>query len=401
MATAAFSTDANASPMRCMLVLMVGAFAMGNAKFSIFPLVPTIAADLNSSPNEILHAVFAYFWGGLIAAPIMAVEFRHWSKPRILTLLSIWCFLGNLLTSFATNAEMLYWLRWFSGIPHAAFLAFSTLLITEVAPANQRGRYLGLSLVGISLSTLFVVPFNTWVGIDYGWQISFRFVALLDLLIFLLIHDLLPQSTTPPVPQSVSQQLQALKSPRLWLLFVVALCILISTTAAWTYSIAWFNQHPHPTLNLRVIVLIILGLGFIIGQIAGGWAADHNIDRHIGLNTLYTLFAVVFALSCLFDFRLGLLGVLFISIAFSLVNVMMQIRLLDYPPAALYMVLCLFNACIQLGNFLGSLLAKAAPTFSQPTLHLTLILAVMPLIAAILWYWIIKHPKQERISEAA
>ena len=401
MATAAFSTDANASPMRCMLVLMVGAFAMGNAKFSIFPLVPTIAADLNSSPNEILHAVFAYFWGGLIAAPIMAVVFRHWSKPRILTLLSIWCFLGNLLTSFATNAEMLYWLRWFSGIPHAAFLAFSTLLITEVAPANQRGRYLGLSLVGISLSTLFVVPFNTWVGIDYGWQISFRFVALLDLLIFLLIHDLLPQSTTPPVPQSVSQQLQALKSPRLWLLFVVALCILISTTAAWTYSIAWFNQHPHPTLNLRVIVLIILGLGFIIGQIAGGWAADHNIDRHIGLNTLYTLFAVVFALSCLFDFRLGLLGVLFISIAFSLVNVMMQIRLLDYPPAALYMVLCLFNACIQLGNFLGSLLAKAAPTFSQPTLHLTLILAVMPLIAAILWYWIIKHPKQERISEAA
>lgn len=401
MATAAFSTDANASPMRCMLVLMVGAFAMGNAKFSIFPLVPTIAADLNSSPNEILHAVFAYFWGGLIAAPIMAVVFRHWSKPRILTLLSIWCFLGNLLTSFATNAEMLYWLRWFSGIPHAAFLAFSTLLITEVAPANQRGRYLGLSLVGISLSTLFVVPFNTWVGIDYGWQISFRFVALLDLLIFLLIHDLLPQSTTPPVPQSVSQQLQALKSPRLWLLFVVALCILISTTAAWTYSIAWFNQHPHPTLNLRVIVLIILGLGFIIGQIAGGWAADHNIDRHIGLNTLYTLFAVVFALSCLFDFRLGLLGVLFISIAFSLVNVMMQIRLLDYPPAALYMVLCLFNACIQLGNFLGSLLAKAAPAFSQPTLHLTLILAVMPLIAAILWYWIIKHPKQERISEAA
>ena len=401
MATAAFSTDANASPMRCMLVLMVGAFAMGNAKFSIFPLVPTIAANLNSSPNEILHAVFAYFWGGLIAAPIMAVVFRHWSKPRILTLLSIWCFLGNLLTSFATNAEMLYWLRWFSGIPHAAFLAFSTLLITEVAPANQRGRYLGLSLVGISLSTLFVVPFNTWVGIDYGWQISFRFVALLDLLIFLLIHDLLPQSTTPPVPQSVSQQLQALKSPRLWLLFVVALCILISTTAAWTYSIAWFNQHPHPTLNLRVIVLIILGLGFIIGQIAGGWAADHNIDRHIGLNTLYTLFAVVFALSCLFDFRLGLLGVLFISIAFSLVNVMMQIRLLDYPPAALYMVLCLFNACIQLGNFLGSLLAKAAPAFSQPTLLLTLILAVMPLIAAILWYWIIKHPKQKRISEAA
>ena len=229
MPPSADANDTNANPMRCLLVLMFGAFAMGNAKFSIFPLVPAIAADLNSSPSEILHAVFAYLWGGLIAAPIMAIAFRNWSKPRILTLLSVWCFLGNLLTSFATSADMLYWLRWFSGIPHAAFLAFSTLLIAEIAPPNKRGRYLGLSLVGISLSTLFVVPFNTWIGLDYGWQISFRFVALLDLLIFLLIHDLLPQNRVPAVKQTISMQLHALKNRRLWLLFAAGLCILIST----------------------------------------------------------------------------------------------------------------------------------------------------------------------------
>ena len=394
MPTPAFSNDTNASPMRSMWVLMFGAFAMANAKFSIFPLMPTIAADLNSSPNEILHAVFAYFWGGLIAAPIMAIVFRHWSKPRILSLLSIWCFLGNFLTSFATSAESLYWLRWFSGIPHAAFLAFATLLITEVAPANKRGQYLGLSLIGISLSTIFMIPFNTWIGEDYGWQISFRFVALLDLLIFLLMHDLLPQHDTASAPQSLQAQLRVLKNPRLWLLFTVGLCILISTTAAWTYSISWFNQHPHPTLNLKVITLITLGLGFIVGQVAGGWAADHQVDRYIGINTLYTLFAAVFVLSCLFDYRLGLIGLFLISIAFSLINVMMQIRLLTFPPAALYMVLCLFNACIQLGNFIGSSLAKSIHLFSQePTFTLIMILAGLASLAAMVWFWLIKHPK--------
>lgn len=394
MPTPTFSNDANASPMRSMWVLMFGAFAMANAKFAIFPLMPTIAADLNSSPNEILHAVFAYFWGGLIAAPIMAIVFRHWSKPRILSLLSIWCFLGNFLTSFATSAESLYWLRWFSGIPHAAFLAFATLLITEVAPANKRGQYLGLSLIGISLSTIFMIPFNTWIGEDYGWQISFRFVALLDLLIFLLMHDLLPQHDTASTPQSLQAQLRVLKNPRLWLLFTVGLCILISTTAAWTYSISWFNQHPHPTLNLKVITLITLGLGFIVGQVAGGWAADHQVDRYIGINTLYTLFAAVFVLSCLFDYRLGLIGLFLISIAFSLINVMMQIHLLTFPPAALYMVLCLFNACIQLGNFIGSSLAKSIHLFSQePTFTLIMILAGLASLAAMVWFWLIKHPK--------
>ena len=394
MPTPTFSNDANASPMRSMWVLMFGAFAMANAKFAIFPLMPTIAADLNSSPNEILHAVFAYFWGGLIAAPIMAIVFRHWSKPRILSLLSIWCFLGNFLTSFATSAESLYWLRWFSGIPHAAFLAFATLLITEVAPANKRGQYLGLSLIGISLSTIFMIPFNTWIGEDYGWQISFRFVALLDLLIFLLMHDLLPQHDTASTQQSLQAQLRVLKNPRLWLLFTVGLCILISTTAAWTYSISWFNQHPHPTLNLKVITLITLGLGFIVGQVAGGWAADHQVDRYIGINTLYTLFAAVFVLSCLFDYRLGLIGLFLISIAFSLINVMMQIHLLTFPPAALYMVLCLFNACIQLGNFIGSSLAKSIHLFSQePTSTLIMILAGLASLAAVVWFWLIKHPK--------
>ena len=336
----------------------------------------------------------------MLAAPIIAIVFRHWSKPHILALLRVWCFLGNFLTSFATSAESLYWLRWFSGIPHAAFLAFATLLITEVAPANKRGQYLGLSLIGISLSTIFVIPFNTWIGIDYGWQISFRFVALLDLLIFLLMHDLLPQNSTATVKQSLRAQLEVLKSPRLWLLFSVGLCILISTSAAWTYTIAWFNQHPHPTLNLRVITLVVLGLGFVVGQIAGGWAADHKIDRYIGLNTLYTLLAVVFALSCLFDFRLGLIGVFFISIAFSLINVMMQIRLLDFPPAALYMVMCLFNACIQLGNFIGSSLAKSTHVFQAPTFTLTLILASLAGLAAIMWFWIIKHPSPQQPQES-
>ena len=401
MPTPTFSNDANTSPMRSMWVLMFGAFAMANAKFAIFPLMPTIAADLNSSPNEILHAVFAYFWGGLIAAPIMAIVFRHWSKPRILSLLSIWCFLGNFLTSFATSAESLYWLRWFSGIPHAAFLAFATLLITEVAPANKRGQYLGLSLIGISLSTIFMIPFNTWIGEDYGWQISFRFVALLDLLIFLLMHDLLPQHDTASAPQSLQAQLRVLKNPRLWLLFTVGLCILISTTAAWTYSISWFNQHPHPTLNLKVITLITLGLGFIVGQVAGGWAADHQVDRYIGINTLYTLFAAVFVLSCLFDYRLGLIGLFLISIAFSLINVMMQIRLLTFPPAALYMVLCLFNACIQLGNFVGSSLAKSIHLFSQePTFTLIMILAGLASLAAMVWFWLIKHPKSLLLQES-
>ena len=73
---------------------------------------------------------------------------------------------------------------------------------------------------------------------------------------------------------------------------------------------------------------------------------------------------------------------------------MMQIRLLSFPPAALYMVLCLFNACIQLGNFIGSRLAKSIHLYShEPTFSLILILAGLSSLAAVVWFWLLKHPK--------
>ena len=113
---------------------MLGTFAMGNAKFSIMPLVPVIAQDLHTTEDAVLQTILAYFWGGLIAAPLIAIFCRHWAKHHILIMLSLWCFAGNLLSSFATNVDTLYWLRWFSGIPHAAFLAFACLLAGEMAP---------------------------------------------------------------------------------------------------------------------------------------------------------------------------------------------------------------------------------------------------------------------------
>lgn len=377
--------------VKVVLILALGAFAMGNAKFPILSLVPTIAADLNSSNDAILTAVLAYFWGGLIGAPLIAVLCRNWPKHKILAMLSVWCFFGNLATSFATNTDMLYWLRLISGIPHAAFLAFAGLLVCEVVPAQKRGWYLGIMLIGLSVSTLIAVPFNTWLGINHGWQIAFRFVALSDILIALFIHDLLPHDADNKTKQSISEQLSALKNSQMWLLFGVGLCIITSMTMAWSFSLPWLFKTAKLPAYASTMVVVVLGMGFVFGQLAGGWAADRNANRYIGLNTVWALVAPVFLLLFLFDYRLAFLGVFLVSTSFSTINVMMQIRLLQFPVTSLYLVLCLFNACIQLGNFIGSVAGKAILHSSSPTTWVLSTTVVLALMAA--WFWLLamKH----------
>ncbi|WP_171461102.1 MFS transporter [Vitreoscilla sp. C1] len=381
------------SPLwKVVFVLILGTFAMGNAKFSIIPLVPTIAADLQISNQAVLDSVFAYFWGGFAGAPILALLFRNWNKPKILALLSLWCFLGNILSSFAHNAETLYWLRWFSSIPHAAFMAFATLLICEIAPPQKRGLYLGIILLGISLSTLFVVPFNTLIGMQHGWEISFRFVALLDLLIFILVLDLLPKNLNPTISTTIAQQLSGLKNPQVWQLYVLGLCIITCATAAWSFGIATINHASPLNMPFKVTLLGILGLGFIIGQIIGGLAADKNVHAAIGINTAYTLLVLSCLIASLPNYHIGIMAIFLLSISFATINIMMQIRLLDFPSTSLYLIMCCFNACIQLGNFLGSWLSEVAQHSHQSTQTMMVYTLPLSLLALFIW-WYLDHQR--------
>ena len=375
-------------------ILMLGTFAMGNAKFSIMPLVPAIAQDFHTTEDAILQTILAYFWGGLIAAPLIAIVCRDWAKHQILVMLSLWCFAGNLLSSFATNVDTLYWLRWFSGIPHAAFLAFACLLAGEMAPPQHRGRYMGWALLGLALATMVAVPFNAWIGNSYGWQIAFRFVALTDLLIVLLVHDLIP--TTQQAPRTpLAAQLRQLRQPAIWLLFGTGLCLITGMTAIWSFSLPLLTQAAHLPEYLSTVLLVVLGLGFVASQFIGGYLADRHANTAIIVCVLWALVAAALLWVFLLDYRLALLGAFFISII-SMINVVVQTRLLHMPHMPLYLVFCLYNACIQLGNFIGSLFAHAISLSTWPMSSVIIISLLCSTLAGLLWWAM--HQQQNRLT---
>lgn len=370
--------------IKVLLIVLLGAFAMGNAKFSIIQLVPSIAADLQAHEDLIWDAVSAYFWGALFGSPIIAMLCRNWHKQTLLTMLSLWCFVGNVLSSFAWSGEALYALRFLSGLPHGAFLAIAVLFVAENVPSEKRGWYIGWALSGIGFAMVLAVPFNTWIGLSYGWQVPFRFVALLDILIVLFMHDLLPKEDKGKMQLGWNEQWLSLSQAHIGVYMLIGLLIISAMTCIWSFGLPLLQQQSNMPAQLNTALVVILALGFLVGQIGGGYLADKNVHRYIGINALWSIGILLVLWWCLRDYRLALAAMLGIGMM-ATINVLVQVRLLDTPPATLYLMLALYNSAVQLGNFIGSWFGHFFAYSAFNSMWLLAIALVLSLCACLLW----------------
>ena len=342
--------------VKVLMLVFLGVLAMGNAKYSIIQLVAVIAEDLQVGSDEILSTVAAYFWGAFFGAPILALCCRHWDKRRLLTMLAVWCFLGNLLSSFAPNAQILYWLRWLSGMPHGLFLAVALMLVAEHVPAQQRGRYVGWALSGMGIAMLFFIPFNAWIGELYGWRVPFRFVALMDVLMVLLVHDLLPENQESPIKTvtiSFKEQWQWLQQKHIVLYLLMTLCTIIAMTCVWSFGLNLLHQQSAMPLELNTVLLVMLGAGFLISQVLGGYLADWNLPRSLSYSVCWNVGILLVLWWALADYRWALFCMSGVAMM-SVIHVLVQMRFLDMPPMNLYLLLSVYNSTVQLANFIGA-----------------------------------------------
>ena len=382
-----FPLNKTAPAWKICLILALGAFSMGNAKYSIIQLMPMMAADFQVPVREIQKAVVAYFWGGILGAPLFAMLCRNWNKHHILVFLSIWCFLGNLSSSFASNADVLLCLRFLSGMPHGAFLAFAVLSMAKATQPAPMGRYVGVVLLGVAIATVFAAPFNAWIGETQSWQSAFRFVALCDILIALLVHDFLPKDRSKPTPVSMHQLLQSLHSKPVWLLLLMEGLITACVTTVWSFSVLILSSHASTPSNLELVATMVLAIGFLCGQVLGIYIANGNTHKSIGWSCLATLVCSVMIWLFLDHYRIALLGVFLLN-STLLINILIQVHLWHIVSHSRYLVFCLLNCALFIGNFVGSLGAYGVLQLSGEN-HSVLILSMaFAFMAVLAWLYL-------------
>lgn len=369
------------------LILALGSFSMGNAKFSIMQLLPLIALDLNVSINDVEDVIWSYTLGSIIGAPLIAIFMRKLSKQTIIFILSCCCFLGNLLSSFASNIDTLFWLRFFSGIPHAAYLALAALITAEIAPPGKRGMYIGMAFSGLAIAMSVSVPFNAVIGNMHGWNVVFLFVALIDILTGLLIKDLLPRFTKKTDAKAVlpvKTPFSSSSHPKIVLLLSMSFAIMTAMILLWSYGLIASPMQLNLSANWITVIAIVLGFGLAGGQIAGGFILDKNLNHFIV--AFYLLIASILSLFMLQDIRTILMGAAFIG-SLGMMITIIQVKLLEYPSASHRLSSCTHMALIQAGAFVAPQLITFISAEKLPMSYSLYMAIFLVILTCILWYF--------------
>ena len=131
--------------------------------------------------------------------------------------------------------------------------------------------------LGLTIANVGGVPAATWLGQVIGWRMSFAATAVLGSVAMLALWTALPAGEAGRRPD-LRRELAVLKSP------VVLVALLTTVLGAgamftlYTYVAPTLAELTGASPGFVTAMLVLIGIGFTIGNTAGGRYADRSLD---------------------------------------------------------------------------------------------------------------------------
>lgn len=340
-------------------------FALGTTEFVIVGLLPTVADALNVTETQTGLLVSAYAIGIAVGAPVVTSLMSSLPRKKILILLMIVFIIGNVAASIAPTFELILFSRVVTAVAHGVFFSVGTVVAAEMVPKNKKGSAVSFLLSGLTIATIFGVPFGTIIGQTFGWRWTFMVVALLGLIGFICLLIYLPKNIKMDPPPTLRDQLSLISNPRIILALMMTICGFGGTFVSYTFLAPILQNITNFASSSISSILFVYGIAVMIGNIIGGKMA--NTYPLKGLRYVFILQALVLAVFTLtvHDSLLTLITVFFMGLFAFMMNAGVQVYTVSladkYVPSARNIASALtissFNIGIALGSYIGGIVA--------------------------------------------
>ncbi|MEB3754474.1 MFS transporter [Acinetobacter sp. MD2(2019)] len=336
-----------------LLSLAIGAFAIGTTEFSPMGLLPNIAQDSNTSIPTAGMLITGYALGVMIGAPIMTLWFARFSQRKALILLMMIFTLGNLWAAFSPSYLSLMFARLLTSLNHGAFFGIGSVVAASLVAKNQQASAIATMFMGLTIANIGGVPLATWVGQHIGWRSSFAAITLLGLITIAALYKALPKGSVGQKP-NIRHELSVLTRPKVLLALVTTVFGAGAMFALYTYIAPTLHAFNQATPLFVTCMLVLIGIGFSIGNHLGGKFADLSLNK-----TLIVFLTILIASMLLFPIlaktQLGTAIALVIwgAAAFGLVPPI-QMRVMSVAHEASGLASSVNIGAFNLGNALGA-----------------------------------------------
>lgn len=337
-----------------LLALAVGAFAIGTTEFSPMGFLPEIARDLEISIPRAGMLISAYALGVMLGAPLMTLWLSRYSKRKSLILLMAIFTIGNILATLAPNYLGLMGARIITSLNHGAFFGIGSVVAASVVAKDKQASAVAMMFMGLTIANIGGVPLATWIGQHIGWRMAFLGISLLGVLTMFSLWKALPEGQSSQKPD-VRQELQVLTRLPVVLALLTTVMSAGAMFALYTYIAPSLQSFTQASPALITLMLVLIGVGFSIGNHLGGKFADLSLNKTlIGFLILLMLMMLLFPILASTALGAGLALIIWGAAAFAVVPPL-QMRVMsvayDAPGLASSVNIGAFN----LGNALGAI----------------------------------------------
>ena len=259
-----------------LLALAVGAFGIGTTEFSPMGLLPVIARGVDVSIPAAGMLISAYAIGVMVGAPLMTLLLSHRARRSALVFLMAIFTVGNVLSAMAPDYTLLLLSRIVTSLCHGAFFGLGSVVAASVVPKHKQASAVATMFMGLTIANIGGVPAATWMGETIGWRMSFLATACLGVVAMLGLWFSLPQGSSGERPD-VRRELSVLVRPQVLTALLTTVLGAGAMFTLYTYIAPVLHTVTGASPLFVTSMLILIGVGFSIGNYLGGKFADRAV----------------------------------------------------------------------------------------------------------------------------
>lgn len=362
-----------------LLALAIGAFGIGTTEFSPMGLLPVIAKGVDVSIPAAGMLISAYAVGVMVGAPLMTLLLSHRARRSALIFLMAIFTLGNVLSALAPDYATLMASRIITSLNHGAFFGLGSVVAASVVPKHKQASAVATMFMGLTIANIGGVPAATWLGETIGWRMSFLATAGLGVIAMFSLYFSLPKGGAGERPD-VKKELSVLMRPQVVSALLTTVLGAGAMFTLYTYISPVLQHITHATPLFVTAMLVLIGVGFSLGNWLGGRLADRSVTGTLK-GFLLLLIIIMAAIPWLArnEFGAALSMVVWGAATFAVVPPL-QMRVMRVASEAPGLSSSVNIGAFNLGNALG---AAAGGAVIQAGLGFSMVPVMGAMIAAI------------------
>ncbi|MEM5396361.1 MFS transporter [Staphylococcus gallinarum] len=271
--------------------LAMSAFAIGMTEFISVGLLPLIKDSFNTSISMAGLTVSLYAIGVTVGAPVLTPLTNKMKRKHLLLGIMLIFIVANALAAVSVTFSMLLAMRILSALMHGVFMSIATAIASDLVTPDKRSSAIAMMFTGLTVATITGVPLGTWIGQQFGWEMSFVAIAIIGLISFIGNWLVVPNDLNEYDQAPMVEQLKVFKNKSLMMIYLITALGYGGTFVVYTYLTTILTDVMNYSDNAVVILLIIYGVMVAIGNTLGGKLTNHQPTKV--LVAIFTIQAMV------------------------------------------------------------------------------------------------------------